>query len=51
MMLRGLTSLRKYSTQTFQSPAGPFQVHFYRNAVTGAVNYEYDYKVVFNRPL
>ncbi len=37
----------KYTTQSFQSPSGPFQVHFYRNSVTGAVNYGYDYKVVF----
>ncbi len=37
----------KYSTQTFQSPSGPFQVHFYRNAATEATNYTIDYKVVF----
>ena len=40
----------KYTTQSFQSPSGPFQVHFYRNSVTGAVNYANDYKVVFNGP-
>jgi hypothetical protein len=40
----------KYTTQTFQSPSGPFQVHFYRNSATGAVNYAYDYKVIFNGP-
>lgn len=38
----------KYTTQSFRSPSGPFQVHYYRNLVTGAVNYTYDYKVVFN---
>jgi RHS repeat-associated protein len=39
----------KYSTQTFKSPSGPFQVHYYRNRATGRINYEIDYKVVFNR--
>jgi hypothetical protein len=38
----------KYTTQTFQSPSGPFQVHFYYNSVTRVVNYGVDYKVVFN---
>lgn len=28
----------KYTTQTFQSPSGPFQVHFYYNPVTGAAH-------------
>lgn len=37
----------KYSTQTFKSPAGDFQVHFYYNSATGAVNYGLDYKAVF----
>jgi hypothetical protein len=37
----------KYATQTFQSPSGPFQAHFYRNGVTGAANYSIDYKVLF----
>jgi RHS repeat-associated protein len=37
----------KYSTRTIQSPAGNFQVHFYMNRTTGAVNYSYDYKVKF----
>jgi hypothetical protein len=38
----------KYTSETFQSPAGSFQVHFYMNQVTGAVNYNIDYKIVFN---
>ena len=38
----------KYSTQSFQSPSGPFQVHFYFNSATRSANYLYDYKVVFN---
>jgi RHS repeat-associated protein len=39
----------KYRTPTFQSPSGPFQVHFYYNEVTGAMNYAWDYKSVFVR--
>jgi hypothetical protein len=39
----------KFSTETLQSPSGPFQVHFYRNVRTGAVNYTIDYKAVFNQ--
>ena len=38
----------KYTSRTFQSPSGPFQVHYYYNPSTGVVNYGYDYKVVFN---
>ncbi|GAB3402849.1 hypothetical protein GCM10027569_09330 [Flindersiella endophytica] len=38
----------KYTTQTVQSPAGPFQVHFYYNPVTGQAYYLRDYKVKFN---
>ena len=38
----------KYTTQTFRSPAGPFQVHFYMNPTTGEVFYGLDYKAVFN---
>jgi hypothetical protein len=38
----------KYTSQTFQSPSGPFQVHYYFNPATGRVNYNQDYKVVFN---
>jgi hypothetical protein len=37
----------KFSTGSFQSPSGPFQVHFYRNTMTGATNYSFDYKGVF----
>ena len=39
----------KFSTETLQSPSGPFQVHFYRNVRTGTVNYTIDYKAVFNQ--
>lgn len=39
----------KYATQTYQSPSGNFQAHFYMNSRTGAVNYDFDYKVVFAR--
>lgn len=28
-----------YTTPVFRSPSGKFQFHFYRNSVTGAVNY------------
>jgi RHS repeat-associated protein len=38
----------KYSTKTYRSPSGPFQVHFYYNETTGRVNYDIDYKVKFN---
>lgn len=38
----------KYTTETFQSPAGNFQVHFYKNPTTGEVFYGLDYKAVFN---
>ncbi|AMX03719.1 hypothetical protein A3224_15010 [Microbulbifer thermotolerans] len=38
----------KYSTETFQSPSGNFQTHFYKNPKTGEVFYGQDYKVIFN---
>jgi filamentous hemagglutinin len=38
----------KYTTDTFQSSAGNFQVHFYKNPNTGEVLYGLDYKAVFN---
>lgn len=38
----------KYSTGTFQSPAGNFQIHFYKNPKTGEVFYGKDYKAKFN---
>jgi RHS repeat-associated protein len=38
----------KYSTQTIRGPAGDFQVHFYMNGRTGAIDYQYDYKAVLN---
>ena len=44
-----ITDWGKFSTETFKSPEGPFQVHFYRNSKTGAVIYDLDYKAVLNR--
>ncbi len=38
----------KYTTSTYQSPAGNFQVHFYMNPTTGQVYYGLDYKAIFN---
>ena len=38
----------KYTTRTHQSRSGDFQVHFYMNRSTGAIDYGYDYKVIFN---
>lgn len=38
----------KYTTETFQSPSGPFQMYFYKNPTTGQVLYNLDYKAVFN---
>lgn len=38
----------KYSTNSFQSPSGSFQVHFYKNSATGEVLYGADYKSVLN---
>lgn len=38
----------KYATETFASPSGPFQAHFYMNPTTGEVIYGLDYKVIFN---
>ncbi len=38
----------KMSTQSFKSPSGSFQVHFYKNLKTGAVHYADDFKAVFN---
>ena len=37
----------KYTTPTFRSPAGVFQVHFYYNPVINKVFYAQDYKIVF----
>ena len=37
----------KFTTDTFASPSGPFQVHFYMNE-GGVVYYGADYKVIFN---
>lgn len=44
----GIAGWGKYATATHQSPSGDFQVHFYMNRGTGAIDYGYDYKVVFN---
>ena len=41
----------KYTTPTYQSPSGNFQTHFYQNPATGEVNYNFDYKTIFNNPL
>jgi len=38
----------KYTTRTHHSPSGDFQVHYYYNPTTGAVAYDFDYKVVMN---
>ncbi|MGY4900155.1 RHS repeat domain-containing protein [Micromonospora aurantiaca (nom. illeg.)] len=38
----------KYTSQTYESLDGPFQVHFYHNPVTGATNYSIDAKIVYN---
>jgi hypothetical protein len=38
----------KFSTQTFQSPSGPFQVHFYMNPSTGKTFYGLDFKAIVN---
>ncbi|SFW83806.1 hypothetical protein [Amycolatopsis australiensis] len=45
----GISQWAKYSTRTHNSPYGDFQVHFYRNRITGQVYYDHDYKVVMNR--
>jgi len=38
----------KYTTETYQSPSGSFQIHFYKNPTTGEVLYDLDYKAIFN---
>ena len=38
----------KWATGTFQSPAGDFQAHFYRNAQTGENYFGRDFKAVMN---
>ncbi|MGW5256488.1 RHS repeat domain-containing protein [Streptomyces sp. NPDC004012] len=45
----GAAQWGKYSTPTYQSPYGPYQVHFYHNSTSGEVMYDFDYKVVMNR--
>jgi len=39
----------KYSTPTFQSPSGDFQIHYYMNPKNGKVIYDLDYKVKLNK--
>lgn len=38
----------KYATKSIPSPSGSFQMHFYRNSMTGEVYYGRDYKAVFD---
>jgi RHS repeat-associated protein len=38
----------KYATESFNSPSGPFQVHFYMNPTTNEMFYGLDYKAIFN---
>ena len=38
----------KYATETFDSLAGKFQAHFYKNSTTGETFFGVDYKVIFN---
>jgi hypothetical protein len=42
------SGISKFATQTYQSPAGDFQVHFYMNLLTGEPYYGQDYKTIFN---
>jgi hypothetical protein len=44
------SGLSKFSTSTFDSPSGPFQVHFYMNPTTSEIWAGLDYKTVFNNP-
>jgi hypothetical protein len=37
----------KYTTEIYQSPSGEFEVHFYKNPITGQVYYGLDYKAIF----
>jgi YD repeat-containing protein len=38
----------KFSTSTYQSPSGNFQIHFYMNSTSGATFYGLDFKAVFS---
>lgn len=38
----------KYTTQSFQSPQGNFQAHFYKNDTTGEIFYGADYKIIYD---
>jgi RHS repeat-associated protein len=38
----------KFQTETFESPSGPFHVHFYKNSETGEVFYGQDFKAIFS---
>ena len=39
----------KFATDTYQSPSGPFQTHFYANPQMNEIFYGLDYKSIFNR--
>ncbi len=43
-----LKDWKKYTTESFHTPSGNAQVHFYRNKVTGEIYYGRDYKTVFD---
>lgn len=43
-----LSDWGKYATESTPSPSGNFQMHFYRNHVTGDVYYGRDYKAIFD---
>jgi hypothetical protein len=45
----GASQWGKYTTPSYQSPYGNFQVHFYYNSSSGDVLNDFDYKVVMNR--
>jgi hypothetical protein len=38
----------KYTTKSIPSPLGGFQVHFYKNEVTGEIYYGLDHKSIFD---
>ena len=39
----------KYRTPSYRSPSGDFQVHFYKNDITGDILYSLDYKSKYDR--
>jgi uncharacterized protein RhaS with RHS repeats len=46
-ILQSTSTSLSFTTRSFQSPSGPFQVHFYQNPTTGEIFYGLDYKAVF----